>query len=91
MVGGACLRALGYQKMGAWINLGGYTVVAIPLGLYLCFQQGLGMVGLWMGLAIGLTLVCTLFYAVLLCGGVDWEMAAEDASRSQSDGQRDSK
>jgi MATE family multidrug resistance protein len=35
----------------------GYWIIGLPLGVWLCFNQGLGARGLWMGLSIGLILI----------------------------------
>jgi MATE family multidrug resistance protein len=35
----------------------GYWIIGLPLGVWLCFHQGLGARGLWMGLSIGLILI----------------------------------
>ncbi|KAJ3029011.1 hypothetical protein HDV00_009817, partial [Rhizophlyctis rosea] len=57
-VGGGILRGCGRQEIGAYINLAGYYLLGIPVGLWACFKKfggpGLGIVGLWIGLTVGL-------------------------------------
>ncbi|KAF2647130.1 putative multidrug resistance pump [Lophiostoma macrostomum CBS 122681] len=61
-VNAGTLRAVGKVDLAMWINLAAYYVVAIPLASILAFQCGLGVSGLWISLAIALTLagVCEL-------------------------------
>ena len=40
----------------AW-NLVGHWLLGLPIGYYLCFERGLGAVGLWIGLLIGLGVI----------------------------------
>ncbi len=51
------LRGLGDTRTPMLANLGGYWLVGLPLGYILCFHAGLGVVGLWMGLAAGLSII----------------------------------
>ena len=57
VVGGGVLRGMGRTRPAAILNLGGYYVVALPLGYLLAFTWGGGLRGLWAGVAIGLFLV----------------------------------
>jgi Na+-driven multidrug efflux pump len=41
------------------INLLGYWLLGLPLSIYLGFVVGLGPVGLWWGLVLGLAIVAT--------------------------------
>ncbi|MGK5088684.1 MATE family efflux transporter, partial [Bdellovibrionota bacterium FG-2] len=59
------LRGLADTKTAAIANFCGHWLVGLPLGVYLCFEAGLGLRGLWIGLSVGLTLV-----AVVV--GVKW-------------------
>ena len=56
-VTGGILRAKGQQNVGAVLNLAGYYVVGIPVGLVLAFHAGMGIYGLWAGLTMALVIV----------------------------------
>lgn len=70
---GGTLRAVGKQSAGALINLTAYYVFGLPLGLWLCFQGGYGLQGLWAGLSF------SLFYAaafiIWIVTRLDWPHA----------------
>lgn len=57
VVGGGVLRGMGQTRPAALANLLGYYVLALPLGAWLAFRAGMGVVGLWWGLALALALV----------------------------------
>ena len=65
VVGGGVLRGMGQTRPAAVFNFVGYYVLALPLAWFLAFRQGLGVVGLWWGLALGLATV-----ALLLIGWI---------------------
>jgi MATE family multidrug resistance protein len=65
VVGGGVLRGMGQTLPAALFNLLGFYGLALPLGWWLGFELGLGVRGLWWGLASGLATV-----AVLLVGYV---------------------
>jgi len=46
-------RGGGFQEMGAYVNLGAYYIVGIPVGLLLGFHLKLNAKGLWMGTLSG--------------------------------------
>jgi MATE family multidrug resistance protein len=48
------LRGLGNTRTPMLINLLGYYVLGLPLGWWLCFRAGYGLVGLWTGLTAAL-------------------------------------
>jgi MATE family multidrug resistance protein len=48
------LRGMGNTQAGLMVQLVGYWVVGLPLGLWLGFGRRMGAVGLWIGLAAGL-------------------------------------
>ena len=60
VVTGGILRAKGQQTVGAVLNLVGYYVVGIPVGLLLAFHVGMGIYGLWTGLTVALVIVAGL-------------------------------
>jgi MATE family multidrug resistance protein len=51
------LRGLGNTRTAMLWNLVGHWLVGLPLGYLLCFRWGLGVVGLWWGLSVGL-IIC---------------------------------
>lgn len=57
VVGCGVLRGMGKTLPAAWFNLVGYWVLALPLGSRMAFEGGLGLRGVWWGLAIALALV----------------------------------
>ena len=56
-VGIGVLRGLADTRFALVVNVLGYWVLAVPLGYWLAFSQGLGAAGLWWGLTLGLALV----------------------------------
>lgn len=57
LVFGGVVRGVGLQEMGAWVNLGSYYLLGLPLALFLAFKWDLGLNGLWIGLAVALYVV----------------------------------
>ena len=53
------LRGLGDTHTAMVWNLIGHWGVGLPLGWWLCFRGGWGVVGLWVGLSAGLIIVAT--------------------------------
>jgi MATE family, multidrug efflux pump len=51
------LRGLGNTHTAMLWNLAGHWLVGLPLGYFLCFRLGLGVIGLWWGLSVGL-MIC---------------------------------
>lgn len=68
------LRGLGETRMPMLISLVGYWVSGLPLGWWLCFRGGYGVIGLWLGLALSLCLVGT---ALLVL----WHLRIQRAAR----------
>jgi MATE family multidrug resistance protein len=50
------LRGLGDTRTAMIWNLAGHWLVGLPLGYALCFNLGVGVVGLWWGLTSGLVI-----------------------------------
>ncbi len=48
------LRGLGETRTPMMVGLVGYWGLGIPTGYHLCFNAGWGVIGLWVGLAVGL-------------------------------------
>jgi multidrug resistance protein, MATE family len=51
------LRGLGDTRSPMIWNLAGHWLFGLPVGYWLCFGLGLGVVGLWVGLSLGLVAV----------------------------------
>jgi multidrug resistance protein, MATE family len=51
------LRGAGDTRTPMLCHFGGYWILGLPLGAFLCFRQSLGAVGLWMGLSVGLIVI----------------------------------
>ena len=54
VVGGGILRGMGRTRPAAVFNLVGYYAFGLPLGWWLSRNLGLGLAGIWWGLALGL-------------------------------------
>ncbi|VVB15709.1 unnamed protein product [Arabis nemorensis] len=72
-------RGCGWQKIGAFINLGSYYLVGIPTGLLLGFHFHVGGRGLWLGI------ICALVVQVICLSLVtiftNWEEEAKKATK----------
>ena len=51
------LRGAGDTRTPFLWNLVGHWLLVLPIGYYLCFGRGLGALGLWIGLLIGLGVI----------------------------------
>jgi multidrug resistance protein, MATE family len=60
IVGTGVLRGMGKTVPAALIMLFGFYAVALPLAWFLAFRAGLGLAGIWWGMAAGLTTVALL-------------------------------
>jgi MATE family multidrug resistance protein len=60
VVGSGVLRGMGTPRPAAIANLLGFYGVALPCACLLAFRAGLGIRGVWIGLATGLAVVATL-------------------------------
>jgi multidrug resistance protein, MATE family len=70
VVGLGVLRGLGDTRFPALASLLGFWVLGLPLGGWLALPGGLGARGIWIGLVVGLTIMCTV---VLL--RIRWKLA----------------
>lgn len=76
-VAGACngsIRAIShgsYQQVVFIVHVVCYCIIGLPVGAALAFVQDFGLVGLWMGLFLALSLVSSIQAAMLL--KVDWK------------------
>ncbi|KAK7851578.1 protein detoxification 27 [Quercus suber] len=69
----------GWQAWFAYINLGCYYVVGLPLGLLMGLVFDLGVLGIWGGMIFGGTAIQTVILAIITAR-CDWEKEAEKAS-----------
>ena len=58
------LRGLGDTRTPMITNLAGHWLLGLPIGYTLCFVAGLGVIGLWIGLSVGLIVVGVILLAV---------------------------
>ncbi|MEZ4380839.1 MAG: MATE family efflux transporter [Nannocystaceae bacterium] len=63
VVSSGILRGIGRTRPAAAFNLVGYYVLGLPLGLWLVFDGGLGVAGLWWGLTLALGVIAALLVA----------------------------
>jgi MATE family multidrug resistance protein len=59
VVAGGVLRGMGTTRPAAAINLLGFWAIGLPLAAWLGLRAGLGLAGLWWGLAAGLALIAS--------------------------------
>jgi MATE family multidrug resistance protein len=57
IVSSGALRGLGETKIPMYTTMGGYWLIGLPLGYFLCFSEGLGAVGMWISFVLSLVLV----------------------------------
>ncbi|KAM5570484.1 protein DETOXIFICATION 16 [Rosa sericea] len=71
-------RGCGWQKIGAYVNLGSYYLVGIPLAVLMAFILHIGGKGLWLGI------ICALIVQVLslltITIRTNWEKEAKQAT-----------
>ena len=72
------VRGTGRQLLGASINVCAYWVLGLPFALTLGFAVGLGVAGLWWGMAATATLQGVALAAVV--GSFDWPQEATRAA-----------
>ncbi|KAK4767584.1 hypothetical protein SAY86_015334 [Trapa natans] len=71
-------RGCGWQKIGAYVNLGSYYIIGIPSAILLAFVLHVGGKGLWLGI------ICALFVQVLslllITVRTNWDKEAKKAT-----------
>jgi len=71
------LRGCGRQSLGAWVNLLGYWLIALPSGAFFAFYLHLGVLGLWIGMFTGLLGIVAVF--LITVKRMNWIKQAEIA------------
>lgn len=71
-------RGCGWQKIGAYINLGSYYLVGIPLAIVFSFVIHIGGKGLWLGIICALILQGLSLLTVTM--RTNWEKEAKKAT-----------
>ncbi|KAG8388008.1 hypothetical protein BUALT_Bualt02G0080400 [Buddleja alternifolia] len=71
------VRGCGYQKMGAYINLGSYYLVGMPMAILLAFILHIGGEGLWLGILCALLVQVVCLFVITL--RTNWEGQANKA------------
>ncbi|KAI1231771.1 hypothetical protein IHE44_0007406 [Lamprotornis superbus] len=74
---GGVLRGTGKQKLGAIANAIGYYTIGFPIGISLMFAARMGVLGLWVGMIICISVQALSFLAFVI--RMDWKKAAEEA------------
>ncbi|KAK3002920.1 hypothetical protein RJ639_019900, partial [Escallonia herrerae] len=69
----------GWQSYVAYINLGCYYLIGVPLGVVMGWVFNLGVKGIWAGMIFGGTAVQTVILAIITFR-CNWEKEAEKAS-----------
>ncbi|KAJ9562132.1 hypothetical protein OSB04_007292 [Centaurea solstitialis] len=77
-------RGSGWQHIGAYINLGSYYIVGIPVALVLGFVVHLNGEGMWGGLMSGAVVQCVLLTLVTCL--TNWEKQATKARERMFEG-----
>ncbi|KAK7398823.1 hypothetical protein VNO78_09996 [Psophocarpus tetragonolobus] len=70
-------RGCGWQKIGAFINLGSYYVVGIPSAILFAFVVPIGGKGLWLGIICALVVQVSCLLIITI--RTDWEQEAKKA------------
>ncbi|NXY39363.1 S47A2 protein, partial [Pomatorhinus ruficollis] len=73
---GGVLRGTGRQKLGAIANAVGYYTLGFPIGISLMFAAKMGVLGLWVGMIICISVQALSFLAFVI--RMDWRKAAEE-------------
>ncbi|PHT56826.1 hypothetical protein CQW23_05312, partial [Capsicum baccatum] len=76
-------RGSGWQILGAYVNLGAFYLVGIPVAAVLCFYVNLKAKGLWIGLLVGTAIQATSLSFIL--GFADWQKQAIKAKQRLSE------
>ncbi|QCD85415.1 multidrug resistance protein [Vigna unguiculata] len=70
-------RGCGWQKKGAFINLGSYYLVGIPSAIFFSFVMHIGGKGLWLGIICALVVQVSCLFVITT--RTDWDQEAKKA------------
>ena len=70
-------RGSGRQNIGAQLNFVAYYMLGIPFGCVLAFTFGQGVVGLWIGMTVALTIIAIVGTTLVVRS--DWAKLSEEA------------
>ncbi|KZV46522.1 MATE efflux family protein 6-like [Dorcoceras hygrometricum] len=72
------VRGCGWQKIGAYINLGSYYLLGVPVSLLLAFVSHMGGKGLWLGILCALLVQVALLLVIVY--RTNWELEVNISS-----------
>ncbi|ONI27486.1 hypothetical protein PRUPE_1G089800 [Prunus persica] len=72
------IRGSGQQKIGAYVNLGAYYLIGIPISIILAFVLHIGGKGLWIGITVALFVQAVSLSIIVTC--TNWEKEVKKAS-----------
>ncbi|KAH7528651.1 hypothetical protein FEM48_Zijuj05G0094700 [Ziziphus jujuba var. spinosa] len=78
------VRGCGWQRIGAFVNLGSYYLVGIPSAILFAFVFHMGGKGLWLGIIGGLIVQVSFFVAVTI--RTNWKLQAKKATERVCEG-----
>ncbi|KAL3743180.1 hypothetical protein ACJRO7_018475 [Eucalyptus globulus] len=85
--GASCLRGTAKPWLTLYSNLGGFYLLALPLGLVFAFKAGLGLEGLLLGFLFGV--VSCLMLLLVFVARIDWDEEARKAQVFASSAQEE--
>ncbi|TVU11335.1 hypothetical protein EJB05_44915, partial [Eragrostis curvula] len=62
-------RGCGWQKIGAWVNLGAFYAVGGPAAYLIAFVLRIGGMGLWTGIICGVVVQVVMLVIITVCTG----------------------
>jgi len=81
-VASGVLRGCGRQKLGAYTNIIGYWLLALPLSFPLAFNAGLGIRGQYLALSVASICICVVFLTAIY--RMDWNKHACEATEREA-------